>query len=380
MPTTRWARRCTGQPAAGLVDEIQAELGGPPGRFAVIDVAGVCPAQPRSPARGLGAGFADAVRQGAGYLTADAWAWWLGIDVSTAWRPGDVLPVPAQPLTSPLREPYLDPAGVESPLRLIRADYDVVPFQDRDELTVLDDCCRSVLEHPAVKVAVINGVGGSGKTRLAIELAAQLDGQGWYPGCCIPDALKPTSPGWPLWPLLCLSSWITPRPASSSCDGLRRTAAPADLPTVVILTARSTLWWDQLAEELANDAVPYRLVRQIALKRRHGDSGRVFRAASMPSRPLPAAPPGTTAGSRWTTLDFVLLAWLAANDDGELPHTRTELYRAAMRHEYSYWRRTLRRHDNALPERSVFHEAAVCLTLLSAVGSRAGAPAGAFAK
>ena len=284
-----------------------------------------------------------------------------------------MLPVRAQPLTSPLREPYLDPAGVESPLRLIRADYDVVPFQDRDELTVLDDCCRAALERPAIKVAVIHGVGGSGKTRLAIELADQLGGQGWYagllrPGCGETDIAWLAAAASPLFVVVDYAEtrseqlwWLF--------DALRHRA---DLPTVVILTARSTLWWDQLAEELANDAVPYRLVRQIALERRHGDSGRVFRAAFHAFSAAPAATPGVTVSPRWTTLDFVLLAWLAANDHGELPQTRSELYRAAMRHEYSYWRRTYGGTDDALPERSVFHEAAVCLTLLSAVGSRAG--------
>ena len=369
------------EPPADLVDEIQAELGGPPGRFAVIDVAGVCPAQPRSPARGLGAGFADAVRQGAGYLTADTWAWWLGVDVSAVWRAGDVLPVPAQPLTSPLREPYLDPAGVESPLRLIRADYDVVPFQDRDELTVLDDCCRAALELPAVKVAVVHGVGGSGKTRLAIELAAQLGGQGWYAGLLRPGCGE-TDIAW----LAAVASplFVVVDYAETRSEQLRWLFGAlrhrADLPTVVILTARSTLWWDQLAEELANDAIPYRLVRQMALERRHGDSGRVFRAAFHAFSAAPAAAPGVTVSPRWTTLDFVLLAWLAANDQGELPQTRSELYRAAMRHEYSYWRRTYGGTDDALPERSVFYEAAVCLTLLSAADSRAGMLLGAVAE
>jgi len=369
------------EPPADLVDEIQAELGGPPGRFAVIDVAGVCPAQPRSPARGLGAGFADAVRQGAGYLIADMWAWWLGVDVSAVWRAGDVLPVPAQPLTSPLREPYLDPAGVESPLRLIRADYDVVPFQDRDELTILDDCCRVALERPAVKVAVVHGVGGSGKTRLAIELAAQLSGQGWYAGLLRPGCGE-TDISW----LAAVASplFVVVDYAEARSEQLRWLFGAlrhrASLPTVVILTARSTLWWDQLAEELANDAIPYRLVRQMALERRHGDSGRVFRAAFHAFSPAPAAAPGVTVSPRWTTLDFVLLAWLAANDQGELPQTRSELYRAAMRHEYSYWRRTYGGTDDALPERSVFFEAAVCLTLLTAVGSRTGMLLGAVAE
>ena len=369
------------EPPADLVDEIQADLDGPPGRFAVIDVAGVCPAQPRSPVRGLGVGFGDAVRQGAEYLSVDTWAWWLGVDIGTAWRPGDVLPVPAQPLTSPLREPYLDPAGVESPLRLIRADYDVVPFQDRDELTVLDDCCQVALERPAVKVAVIHGVGGSGKTRLAIELAAQLGGQGWYagllrPGCGEADIAWLAAVVSPLFVVIDY--------AETRSEQLRWLFGAlrhrADLPTVVILTARSTLWWDQLAEELANDAVPYRLVRQIALERRHGDSGRVFRAAFHAFSAAPVAAPGVTVSPRWTTLDFVLLAWLAANDHNELPQTRGELYRAAMRHEYSYWRRTYGGTDDALPERSVFHEAAVCLTLPGAADNRAGTLLGAVAE
>jgi hypothetical protein len=81
-----------------------------------------------------------------------------------------------------LRAPYLDPAVEQAPLRLLRAEYRLVEFQSRDELTVLRGWARKVAAARARAVAVITGLGGSGKTRLALELADRLALEHWDVG------------------------------------------------------------------------------------------------------------------------------------------------------------------------------------------------------
>lgn len=80
--------------------------------------------------------------------------------------------------------PYAQSAGLEtaSPLRLVRAEYAVVPFQPCDELDVLVDWCLHG-RGPGLATAVVSGPGGAGKTRLAAEVAKRLgDEHGWLTG------------------------------------------------------------------------------------------------------------------------------------------------------------------------------------------------------
>ena len=44
---------------------------------------------------------------------------------------------------------------------LLRAEYELVPFQSRDELTVLRDWCRQVVAGASTGLAVLTGIGES---------------------------------------------------------------------------------------------------------------------------------------------------------------------------------------------------------------------------
>jgi tetratricopeptide (TPR) repeat protein len=47
--------------------------------------------------------------------------------------------------------------------------------------------------------------------------------------------------------------------------------------------------------------------------------------------------PVTPRGIRWTTLDYVLLGWIAAQGAPTLPGSPTELYEQVLGHEENYW-------------------------------------------
>ncbi len=156
-----WLERTPDYPLAGvvlpgappeLVGELQTTVGGPPGEFVVVDVVGFTRPEARTPTGGLGATFDAALVAGAGYL---ARCRMVVVDggrrlhrLAGPGRVGGrhpaVRPAPAPSIPGPGDEP--------SPLRRLRADYEVVPFQGRDELTILDDRCRASLDRPAVKV------------------------------------------------------------------------------------------------------------------------------------------------------------------------------------------------------------------------------------
>ena len=107
----------------------------------VLDPVGVSVALPSSPARGVHVSFEHAVANGTERLSDTGWSWRAGVDLARAWRERETYQPAAQPAVNPLRAPYLDPGSVRGPLQLLRADYRTVPFQARDELTVLRHWC-----------------------------------------------------------------------------------------------------------------------------------------------------------------------------------------------------------------------------------------------
>lgn len=152
----------------------------------VVDPVGLAVSQGTTSTRGLDIDLAAAIAKGATYLTGGepAWAWRVGVrvNVGSAQRHTDHDALAVLPVSEPLREP--DTA--ELPLRLLRAEYGLVPFQNGDELTVLRDWCRQIVMGDRTGLAVVTGIGGSGKKQLALDLADRCAPRGGKRAPCPP--------------------------------------------------------------------------------------------------------------------------------------------------------------------------------------------------
>ncbi|MGA5897916.1 hypothetical protein [Streptomyces venetus] len=336
----------------GFDELVQTDLTGPSRPLLLIDPVGVARALPSSPVLGSSAAFAEAAATGARY--AREWNWRLAVDIRRAWRERDTHTPADRPDDLPLRPPYvaLDPQ-VHRPLQALRAEHEVVPFQARDELTILTDWCHTVAKGPYTGVTVIHGAGGAGKTRLALELADQLATRhGWYTGY-----LREQPTGWD-WlgtvvsPTLIVLDYADARTADAGqlLTILKRRTDRGAAPAIVVMTARAIdgQWLTALRRtwsrdgHLVHESAPLHLPPEhpagAALFRR---AARAFHHGSDHDLDLEAA--DRAAPTDWTTLDYVLLALLAARSTGRLPTTREDLYEEVLTHERTYWAQTYRK-------------------------------------
>ena len=139
-------------------------------------------------------------------------------------------------------------------------------------------------------------------------------------------------------------------------------------PAVVVLTARRVegQWLHDIVEALDSDMHPYRS-EPIALPAAHPDAGDVYRRTVDALATGAVGPPRIPQGIRWTTLDFVLLGWIAAQGAATLPTTPAALYEQVLQHEDNYWATVYR--DNVKhrrPNRARLRAAAACLSLVAA--------------
>ena len=221
------------------------------------------------------------------------------------------------PRVLPLRGGYREPGTAESALRLLRAEYQVTPFQGRDELTVLSGLCEDVLGGTRTGLVVITGRGGAGKTRLALGLADRLGREGWYTGVLREQTRAGAALEWLAQvtaPLLVVVDYADAR-AATAVDVLSVVARRAR-PAVVVLTARERTgeWLTTITDALESDAHPY-LLEPLDLPDAHPRPADVYArtcTAVDPSAGPPPPLPAPQRGTRWTTLDLVLLRWLAA--------------------------------------------------------------------
>ncbi|MEU0797309.1 tetratricopeptide repeat protein [Amycolatopsis sp. NPDC005961] len=276
-------------------------------------------------------------------------------------------PTPAD-TDGPLRQPYRAADTAETPVRLLRAEYAVVPFAGRDELTVLLDWCRQVAGGDRTGVAVVCGVGGAGKTRLALELAHLLHIEKWSTGVLPKD----TDPG-PLsavtGPLLVVLDYADGRvqDAIALMKVLRMRPGP---PAVVMLTARSSggQWLTDIIGSLDDDRHAYRR-EEIDLPDHHPNPRDIYArtvAALRTDGQSRLVLPQPAAETRWTTLDLVLLGWIAAAGATSLPATREELYDEVLRHEENYWCTVYTRfRTDVAPDRALLRRAAACVSLVT---------------
>lgn len=364
--------------AGGLADHgVRSQVDGV-GAFLALD-----PSDP-------GADLASAVAAGRALVRGeDGWRPPMVVDVGRGYRAGQCYQPPGRPLRE-LAPPYEDPddlADAES-LKLLRAEYRVVPFQGRDELEVLRDWCTAPGAGRRLRLAVVTGVGGAGKTRLVAELAHRLAGDGWHTGFVPAPRLRMAGEA-PVDEMGPLADWlaVTTSPLLLAVDYAEsRWAEVARLvaslgdrpgsPTCIVLTARELGgWWDQLEGALTSSHVDPAILA-VAVRARPERAERVFRRAveelrrrrgvAGPAQRMPAMPESAT------TLDVVLVAWLVALfDDAGEARAQADLYDEVLKHERRYWRRVFQTLSvDQLPD-DLFDQAAVVLTMLGARPERA---------
>ena len=178
----------------GALAQVRASWdSGPPLPVAVLDPVAVTVSMGTSRTVGTDGDLASAVRSGHDYLASGRWR--VSLTVAAGGRPDRYTPVQL-PLQAPLRELFRDPATTDTVLRLLRPEYALTPFQARDEVTILDDFARRTASGDRTGIMVVTGVGGAGKTRLALEVADRLRVAGWYAGLLRDDLTDPASVSW----------------------------------------------------------------------------------------------------------------------------------------------------------------------------------------
>jgi len=365
---------------AGQVRRAASETGR---SLVVLDPVGVSVALPSSPAHGTHASFEEAVAAGAARLLARGTSWQAGVDLAQAWRGSETYQPAARPSGEPLRRPYLDRADARGPLELLRADYGVVPFQPRDELTLLRDLCTQAAANRRTGLAVIHGTGGSGKTRLALELAQRLREQGWYAGLLLHSVAGGSWPASVEWlatvasPLLVVVDYADARVEETKT--LLRTVSHRSWATVVVLTARAVEgeWLTDIESFLQRDGHVLTW-RQLGLPPVHPDAAVIarratdtFAAVAEPDR-VPLHAESIAGHEPMTTLDYVLLAWLAAHGGSGAPDSRQGLYDAVLGHEQRYWIDVYRSLTGKSVSPLVLRRAAACLSLITTTPETAG--------
>jgi tetratricopeptide (TPR) repeat protein len=352
-----------------------------PGEFVAVDVARA--AHGWSPGGGRVA-FDEAVTAGAGMLTGGAWVWEHGVDVGLGHDPSAVHPLPGWPDRDPLEPPYHPPGpdGTDlGPLQSVRARNRVVLFESRQALDDLYAWCLapdSTAGESRLRLMVVCGVGGSGKTRLAAELAARLsETDRWYAGFLRRDLTRPGAPTDELvWlagvvgPVLLVVDYVEAADPTALAEALAVLAGRRGR-TVVLLTARYPGHWrTTLDNELGSRGVHPEARPDTLLNALHPHAEVVYRRAYQrfsPPSGAPDLPPHLPAAStRWTTLDVVMLGWLAArNPSPQLPPDRATLYEEILGREFDNWNADLRSRFGREADPAALRRAAAMVSLLS---------------
>ena len=322
----------------------------------------------------------SAVSRGADFLTGTTgWDWDVCVDIG-ALRGTMVAPhsVYAPPRARVLEPGYLKPApgATRSPLQLIKARTGIVPFTGRDKLAKLTDWANKQPEEGRedLAVAVVTGVGGSGKTRLAAELCSNLEKNGWVAGF-IPKTTK-LSEAELTWltrvesHLLLVLDYAEESHKEELTRLLRRLRERA-ATTRVVLTARSAgAWLDDLLEDDVLSGAMAQGLRRFELPRQAETSTKMAkRAAKRFAHHLETPEPTDVEipqNSRWTTLDFVLHGWLIASevDAASLPSSREGLYEEILRREIKYWQDEAARQGMAKVSEATLRTSAAVLSLI----------------
>jgi len=314
--------------------------------------------------------FEAAVAAGArlvGDVAAKRRDWVAGVDVAAGYDPArreDPGPAPALDV---LLAPYHPPADRPGPLAQLRARNGVVPFIARAEL----DTLRAWCEAEPTGAVVLYGAGGSGKTHLAAELCRRMAEDGWHAGFLSGEAAR-ADLEWlagVVSPVLVVVDYAEDTDSAELATLLRLLhTRPAESPGWVLFTARAKTrggWQDDLNKRLKPAGLALRLER--TLPRSHPRTTGVFRRAySAFGGPPGRVDPPQVSDPRWTTLDLVMLAYLAAHGERQLPDTRKQLYDEILdEHELPYWKDVARERRGLRLGPDVLAQAGATVTLFA---------------
>ncbi|MFC7221016.1 hypothetical protein ACFQLX_23075, partial [Streptomyces polyrhachis] len=367
----------------GFLDEL-ADSEEDPGAFVAVDVTGAASrSDAADPLRRRQQTWAEAVSHGAELVrqadTEDRLN--VTLDIGLGYEDCEPLPLPDQPRAQVLTSPYLpthDGDNDRGPLKLLWARHDTIRFHPRDELDFLMDWFQAPdPDGPRPRIALIHGIGGAGKTRLAAELAHLLGRVGWYAGFLVrnPDLHDCAWLGRVASPLLLVVDYADDHKSDDIVHVLR-TLRDRQAPTCLILTARSVSgWWEEdVANALRDDNYPH-IVQPVPLPPRPSRQTGVYRAALRSfgvteKHAMGSSPPQDPGSGRWTTLDLVMLAWLVAEADveqGATPTSESALYEKILQHELDYWIRAYKSQIGKPSRRTkaLLREAGACLSLLA---------------
>ncbi|MCL2788925.1 MAG: hypothetical protein FWD59_10630, partial [Micrococcales bacterium] len=175
-------------PPTWLDGQILASPDSPVARYLPLDVAQLAEKMDDDGTDGP-VSFEAAVERGFEYLAGGTWGFEFVVDIGVGYQPEDAWESGEAPGALPFTEPYLlsgssrfagMPEG--SALRLLDPRCDVVRFAERPEYHRAWEYITDGDAQPGVHLVVVSGVGGSGKTRMAAQIAHELRGLGWVTG------------------------------------------------------------------------------------------------------------------------------------------------------------------------------------------------------
>lgn len=265
---------------------------------------------------------------------------------------------------------------------LLRADYGVVPFHPQ-RAAVVDELVAWCERDATVSLRLLHGPGGTGKSRLLVEVADRLRRRGWQAGFLEPDADR--APAGTFARLLggerpvCVAVDYAETRRETLVRLLRR-ARRGQAPRIrlVLLARAEAEWWrhlgreDRDARELMAGFAEARLLPplpdDVPARRVVYDAAVAAFAARLGLRAPGIAAPAL-AGPHFATILFVHLAALAAVH-GRRIEDADELIRDVVDRDRGAWELGLA--DLGLPRaqyRSAMAEAAVLATLAGGAGT-----------
>jgi TPR repeat protein len=311
-----------------------------------------------------------------------------------AARPPALSAVEDEPARALLRRHYLPSTHVPSALRrptplLLRPELGIVPFRGREPER--DELLAWCADAAPISLALLTGIGGTGKTRLAAELCRACADEGWLVGFLMPevtaDGVRPLADA--------ASSLLLVIDDAHSRSGVigdllqtlvrRRSAA-----TRILLLARERgTWWEKTLPQLVQEELDAALALEAATVKKlsavepsvagreaaFDEAAHAF--AERTGCPISGSPPDLSDGLFERILFIHLAALTNVGREGDEPEPkmiRDDLVKAALGREERYWTDTAGEVGITV-DATVLKRAVVAATLATAAGEAEAATA-----